>query len=148
MTSYKLRKMPPYLQPTAMFSYKFELMIILQVLRWNYSYTTLGHKQFSQTFLFECSEKKWLKFNIMSNFLVFFLFTHLADLVLKTSLQNFICLYLGQMCKMGAMELTTGGPDTDDAPHETGATRTAARHLLVQKNNFRNYQKLLNFWLL
>ena len=29
---------------------------------------------------------------------------------------------------MGAMELTTGGPDTYDDPHETGGVWTAARH--------------------
>ena len=46
---------------------------------------------------------------------------------------------------MGAMELTTGDPDTDDDPHETGTARTAARPLRVQKNHFRNYQKLINF---
>ena len=37
------------------------------------------------------------------------------------------------------------GPNTHDDPHETGAARTAARPLLVQKNHFRNYQKSLNF---
>ena len=41
-----------------------------------------------------------------------------------------------------------GGPDTHDDPHETGAARTAARPLFVQKNHFRNYQKSLNVWIL
>ena len=41
-----------------------------------------------------------------------------------------------------------GGPNTHDDPHETGAARTAARPLLVQKNHFRNYQMSINFWLL
>ena len=31
---------------------------------------------------------------------------------------------------MDAMEVTQGGPDTHDDPHETGAARTAARPLL------------------
>ena len=44
---------------------------------------------------------------------------------------------------MDAMEVTQGGPDTHDDPHETVAARTAARPLLVQKNHFRNYQNLL-----
>ena len=52
------------------------------------------------------------------------------------------------MWEMDAMEVTQGGPDTPDDPHETGAARTAARPLLVQKNHFKNYQKCLNFWLL
>ena len=34
---------------------------------------------------------------------------------------------------MGTMELTTGGPDTHDDPHETGAARKAAQCLSVQK---------------
>ena len=44
----------------------------------------------------------------------------------------------------GAMELTTGGPDTHDDPDKTGAARNAAQPLFVQKNHFTNYQKLLN----
>ena len=38
-----------------------------------------------------------------------------------------------------------GGPDTYNDPHKNGAAQTAARPLLVQKNHFRNHQKLLNF---
>ena len=46
---------------------------------------------------------------------------------------------------MGAMELTTGGPDTHDDPHETGATWMAVKTLLVQKKkHFLNHQKLQN----
>ena len=52
------------------------------------------------------------------------------------------------MSEMDAMELTTGGPGTHDYPHETGAAQTAARPLVVQKNHFTKYQKLLNFRLL
>ena len=37
------------------------------------------------------------------------------------------------MWAMGTMELTTGGPDTHDDPHETGAARKAAQGLYVQK---------------
>ena len=43
------------------------------------------------------------------------------------------------MGEMGGMELTTGGADTHDDPHKTGAAQTAARPLLVKKNHFRNY---------
>ena len=50
------------------------------------------------------------------------------------------------MWAMGTMELTTGGPDTHDDPHETGAARKAAQALFVQKNHFRKYQKFLNLW--
>ena len=52
------------------------------------------------------------------------------------------------MWEIDAMEVTQGGPDTHYDLHKTGAARTAARPLLVQKNHFRNYQKYLNFWLL
>ena len=38
------------------------------------------------------------------------------------------------MWVMDAMEVTQGGPDKYDDPHETRAARTAARPLLVQKN--------------
>ena len=40
---------------------------------------------------------------------------------------------------MDDMEVTQGGPDTHDDPHETGAARTAAKPLLVHKNHYRNY---------
>ena len=76
------------------------------------------------------------------------MFSDLADLVSKKLFQNFGHLYLGQIGEMDAMEVTQGGTDTHDDPHETGAARTAARPLLVQKNHFRNYQKLPNFRLL
>ena len=52
------------------------------------------------------------------------------------------------MWEMDALEVTQGGPDTHDDPHETGAARMAARPLRVQKKHFRNYKKLQNFWLL
>ena len=44
-----------------------------------------------------------------------------------------------------ASSVTQGGSDTHDDTHKTGAARTAARPLLVQKNHFINYQKFLNF---
>ena len=50
------------------------------------------------------------------------------------------------MWAMEAMELTTGGPDTHDDPHETGAARKAVQGIFVQKNHFRKYQKCLNLW--
>ena len=86
--------------------------------------------------------------NIRLNFLVSYLFSHLADLVSQQLFQYCGHLYLGQIWEMDAMELTQGGPDTHDNPHKTGAAQTAARPLLVQKEkkHFRNYQKLLNFW--
>ena len=37
------------------------------------------------------------------------------------------------------------GPNTHDDPHETGAARTPAQALFVQKNDFRKYQKFVNF---
>ena len=37
------------------------------------------------------------------------------------------------MWEMDAMEVTQGGSDTHDDPHEMGAVRKAARPLLVQK---------------
>ena len=40
------------------------------------------------------------------------------------------------------MELTQNGPDTHDGPHETGAARTAARPLLVQKKTFLKLLKV------
>ena len=42
-------------------------------------------------------------------------------------------MYLGEMREMDAIEVTQGGPETHDDTHETGAARTAARPLLVQK---------------
>ena len=89
--------------------------------------------------------KNVLKINILANFLVFYLFSHLANLVSQILYQNFRRLYLSQMWEMDGMELTTGGPNTHDDPHETGAARKAARPLLFQKNPFRNYQKIQNF---
>ena len=71
----------------------------------------------------------------MPNFLSFYLFSHLADLVFKTLFQNVGRLYLGQMWEMDAMEVTQGGPDTHDDLHEMWAARTAVRPLLVQKKN-------------
>ena len=63
----------------------------------------------------------------------FYLFSCLADLVSKKNISNFGRLYLGQMWEMDEMEVTQGGPDTPDDPHETGAAQTTARPLLVQK---------------
>ena len=126
-------------------------MIMRQILRWKYSHTTLGYKTNQPNFpwnIFNVLKKKIIKDKYMAKLFIFYLFSHLADLVSKKLFQNFKRLYLGQMWEMGAMELTTAGPDTPDDPHETGAARTAARPLLVQKNRFRNYQKLINFWLL
>ena len=79
---------------------------------------------------------------------VFYLFSHLTNVVSNKLFQIFGRRYLGQMWEMDAMEVTQGGPDTHEDPHETGAARTAARLLLVQIIHFINYQKLLNFWLL
>ena len=44
---------------------------------------------------------------------------------------------------MGAMELTTGGPDTPDDPHKTGAAQAAARPLFVQKNHLKTIKRFL-----
>ena len=73
----------------------------------------------------------------------FLLVSHFANFASKKLFQNFGHLYLGQIWEMDAMEVTQGGPDTHDDTHETVATRTDARPLLVQKN-----QKFLNFLLL
>ena len=74
--------------------------------------------------------------NIRPNFFVFYLFSHLADLESKKLFQNFGRLYLDQIWEMDAIEVTQGGPDTHDHPHETVAAQTAARPLLVQKKPF------------
>ena len=36
------------------------------------------------------------------------------------------------------------GPDTHNSPHQRGAASKAEQPLFVQKNHFKNYQKLLN----
>ena len=36
------------------------------------------------------------------------------------------------------------GPDTHNSPHQRGALSKAEQPLFVQKNHFKNYQKLLN----
>ena len=107
-------------------------------------------KQFSKTFL-EILLIFWkiiIKDKYQPYFFVFYLFSHFADLASKKFFKNFGRLYLGQMWEMDAMEVTQGGPDTHDDPHQTVAVRTAARPLLVQKNHFWNYQMFPNFWLL
>ena len=70
-------------------------------------------------------------------FLLVFLFGQFG---IKKLFQNFGRLYLGQMWEMDAMEATQGGPDTHNDPHKTEATLTAAKPLLLQKDQFRNYQ--------
>ena len=67
--------------------------------------------------------KKKIKDKYQAHFLVFYWFCHCTDLKWNI-FQNF------------------------KISHETGAARTAARPLFGQKNNFRNYQKRLNFLLL
>ena len=61
------------------------------------------------------------------------MFSYLADLVSKKLFQNFGRRYLGQIWEMDAMEVTQGGSDTHNDPHETGAARTAARPFILQK---------------
>ena len=78
-------------------------------------------------------------------FFVFYLISHLADLLTKKLFQNFGRWYLGQIWEMDVMEVTQGGSDTHDDQYETGAAWTATRPFLV---HFRKYQKFLNFWLL
>ena len=82
-----------------------------------------------------------LKKNIINKYqaklFLFYLFSHLADLVSKKLFQNFGRLYLGQIWEMDAMEEAQGWPDTHDDPHKTGDARTAARPLLVQKNHLK-----------
>ena len=43
---------------------------------------------------------------------------------------------------MGTMELTTGGPDTHDDPHETGAARKAAQVLFVQNKHLKSIESV------
>ena len=61
----------------------------------------------------------------------FLLVFSLGQFGIEKLFQNFGRLYLGQIWEMDAMELTQGGPDTHDDPHETGAARTAARPLHI-----------------
>ena len=89
--------------------------------------------------------KKIIKDNYQANFCLFLIVFSFGQFGIKQLFKK--RLYLGLMWEMGVMELTTGGPDIHDDPHETGAVRPAARPLLVQKNHFRKYQKLLHFWL-
>ena len=97
---------------------------------------------------FKYSEILLILINIRPHFWLFSTCFFIRPIWYREKLfQNFRHQYLGKMWEIGAMELTKGGPYTHDDPHETGAARTAARPLLVQKNHFRNCQKFLNSWL-
>ena len=47
----------------------------------------------------------------------------------RKKFQNFQPLYIGQMWAIEAMQVSPGGPDTHNNPHQRRAARTAAKHL-------------------
>ena len=60
---------------------------------------------------------------MLSHFVCFFALW--ANLVLTKFVQHFTLLYLGQMWDIEAMQVTPGGPDTQDDPYQRGAVREA-----------------------
>ena len=126
------------------------LFTMQQVLRWKYGWTTLGHKIIQITF--QVNIFNFLKnYNFKSMAGRFFLFSiHFVNGPTSYRKNYFKILDVNILVKRPLEKLHLHpqlGPDTYNSPHQRGAVSKAEQPLFVQKNHFRNYQKLLNLWL-
>ena len=144
-----VRALPKVL--TAVFSYNFLVNDHATSFRWRYSLTTFNHKTIQQNFprnIF-IFWKIFIKEKYQAKLFCFLLaFSFGRFGIDKITSKLWMSVFRWKLWEMDAMEITQGGPDAHDDPHEMGAARTDARPLLVQKNHFRNYQKFQNFCLL
>ena len=128
------------------------LLFTIQVLGWQYCWTTLGLKIIQKKcplYIYFFFHKNNNLISISGRFFVFSIYFVIGPISYQKN--NFKILNVYILVKRPLEKLylhPQWGPDTHNSPHQRGAVSKAEQAPFVQKkNHFKNYQKLLNFWL-
>ena len=129
----------------AVFSHRFLINDFATGLRWKYSLNTLGHKTIQQNF--SGNNLNFLKNNyyryISSQTDLFSTCFLIWPIWCRKNNFKTLDVHILVKCRRQIrLRHPQGGPDTHDDPHETGAARTAARPLIVQKNHLETIKSL------